>query len=475
MSACPPALWTAREAAAATGGTITGAWHASGVSIDSRTLEPGDLFVALKGPCVDGHDHVGAALASGAAAAVVQRPPAGVAASAPLLRVENALSALQALGAAARERTVARVVAVTGSVGKTGTKEALRLVLGEQAATHANPASYNNQWGVPVSLARMPRNSVYGVFELGMNHPGELAPLARLVRPHVAIVTTVEAVHLAHFNDVEAIADAKAEIFQGLAPQGAVILNRDNAYFSHLAAAARRCGASQILDFGAAPQSWARLVDTVHQAHTSSVSAEIGGEAIAYRIGAPGRHWVLNSLAVLAAVKLLGADLGLAGLALARFSVPEGRGRRLRIVLPQGSFELIDESYNASPVAVRAALAVLAAAEMGTPGRRIAVLGDMLELGPQAPRLHAALTADIAATGVDLVFTAGAHMAYLDAALPPSRRAGHAADSATLAPLVAAAVAPGDVVMVKGSLASRMTEVVAALRRLETPPRAANG
>ena len=475
MSARPAALWTAGEVADATGGTTTGAWHASGVSIDSRTLEPGDLFVALKGPRADGHDHVGEALARGAAAAVVHRPPAGVADGAPLVRVEDALSALQALGAAARARTAARVVAVTGSVGKTGTKEALRLVLGEQAASHANPASYNNQWGVPLSLARMPRDSVYGVFELGMNHPGELAPLARLVRPHVAMVTTVEAVHLAHFSGVEEIADAKAEIFRGLAPQGAVILNRDNAYFDRLAAAARRCGASRILDFGAAPQAWARLVDTVHQAHASSVAAEIGGEAIVYRIGAPGRHWVVNSLAVLAAVKVLGADLGLAGLALARFSVPEGRGRQLRIVLPRGSFELIDESYNASPVAVRAALAVLAAAETGARGRRIAVLGDMLELGPQAPRLHAALAADIAAADVDLVFTAGAHMAHLEAALAPSRRAGHAADSASLASLVAAAVAPGDVVMVKGSLASRMAEVVAALRRLETPPLAANG
>ena len=475
MSARPNALWTAREAAAATGGTTTEGWQASGVSIDSRTLEPGDLFVALEGPRADGHDHVGEALGRGAVAAIVHRPPAGVADGAPLLRVVNAHSALQALGAAARARTAAQVVAVTGSVGKTGTKEALRLVLGEQAATHANPASYNNQWGVPVSLARMPRDSVYGVFELGMNHPGELAPLARLVRPHVAIVMTVEAVHLAHFNDVEAIADAKAEIFQGLAPQGAVILNSDNAYFDRLAAAAGRCDASRILGFGAAPEAWARLVDTVDQPHASSVSAEIGGEAIVYSIGAPGRHWVVNSLAVLAAVKVLGGDLGLAGLALARFSVPEGRGRQRRIVLPQGSFELIDESHNASPVAVGAALAVLAAAETGTQGRRIAVLGDMLELGSQAPRLHAALAADIVARDIDLVFTAGANMAHLNAALPPSRQASHAVDSATLAPLVAAAVAPGDVVMVKGSLASRMGEVVVALRRLETPPMAANG
>ena len=475
MSARSAALWTAGEVGVATGGTTTGKWQASGVSIDSRTLEPGDLFVALKGQRADGHDHVGEALARGAAAAVVHRPPAGVADDAPLVRVEDAFSALQALGAAARARTAARIVAVTGSVGKTGTKEALLRVLGEQAATHANPASYNNQWGVPVSLARMPRDSVYGVFELGMNHPGELAPLARLVRPHVAIVTTVEAVHLAHFNDIEAIADAKAEIFQGLAAQGAVILNGDNAYFDRLAAAARRCGASRILDFGAAPRSWARLVNMVQQGHASRVSAEIGGEAIVFTIGAPGRHWVANSLAVLAAVKVLGADFGKAGLALARVSAPEGRGRHLRIVLPQGSFELIDESYNASPVAVRAALAVLAAAETGARGRRIAVLGDMLELGPHAPRLHAALAADIAAADIDLVFTAGALMAHLEAALPPSRRAGHAADSAALAPLVATAVAPGDVVMVKGSLAGRMAEVVTVLRRLETPPLAVNG
>ena len=475
MSA-PLPLWSAAEAAAATAGAPLDEWVAHGVSIDSRTLVAGDLFVALEGPNTDGHRHVVEALDRGAAAAVVSRRPGALRRGAPLLLVDDTMRALNALGGAARARSSASIIAVTGSVGKTGTKEALKLALGRQGPTHASVASYNNQWGVPVSLARMPRDARYGVFELGMNHPGELGPLARLVRPHVALITTVEAVHLAHFGSIEAIAKAKAEIFEGLEPGGTAILNRDNPHYERLARAAAAHGAGRTFGFGAGPEAWARLIKAAHQADMSCISADIGGQAIVFKVGVPGRHWVMNSIAVLAAVVALGADLGLAGMALAGMAAPEGRGRRHRIAIGGGSFELIDESYNASPVAVRAAFATLAAAETGRQGRRIAVLGDMLELGPEAARLHAALAKDLVAVGIDLAFTAGPDMAHLAAGLPAPVRAGHVDTAAALAPLVVGQVRPGDVVMVKGSLASRMREVVDALLRLDAPPpMAANG
>ncbi len=474
MSAAP--LWTAAEAARATGSRSAGKWRARGVSIDSRTLEDGDLFVALKGPHADGHAFVAEAFEGGAAAAVVSRAIKG-APRGRLLRVADTMAALESLGAAARARTEARVVAVTGSVGKTGTKEALKLAFAAQGPTHANRANLNNQWGVPLSLARMPAASRYAVFELGMNRPGELEPLSRQVRPHAAIVTTVDAVHLEFFDSVAAIADAKAEVFAGVEPGGAAILNRDNPHYQRLAAAAHRAGVERVVSFGAHREATTRLISLALHPNCCCIAAEIEGEAVTYKVGAPGRHWAMNSLAVLAAVKVVGGDLGRAALALAQASPPTGRGARHTVALEGDSFTLLDDSYNASPVAMRAAFAILQGTPIERGGRRIAVLGDMLELGAAAAELHAALAEDIVAAGIDLVFTAGPNMARLHAALPPQRRGVHKDDSAALAPAVCAAVAPGDAVLVKGSLGSGMAVVVTALMALgEAPPlTAANG
>lgn len=469
-------LWNAAEAAAATGGRTPGAWAARGVSIDSRTITPGDLFIALAGPNFDGHDFVAQALARGAAAAVVSRLPDGVSEAGRLLLVDDTMAALNALGRAARERTQAKVVAVTGSVGKTGTKEALKLAFEAQARTHASVASFNNRWGVPLSLARMPRDVEFAVYELGMSRPGELAPLSELVRPHAAIVTTVEAVHLAFFRSVAEIAEAKAEVFTAMAPHGVAILNRDNAHYERLARAARSQGA-RVVAFGSHAEADARLIRVALHPDCCCISAEVCGQPVTYKVAAPGRHWAMNSLAVLAAVRMLDADLGLAALALARMTPPEGRGRRHEVMSGGGPFMLIDDSYNASPVATRAAIANLAGTPTGRRGRRIAVLGDMLELGEAAPGLHAELADDLRGAEIDLVFTAGADMAHLFAALPPDLRGVHAEDSAGLVAAVADAVRPGDAVLVKGSLGSRMAVVVAALLALgeNGPPQAASG
>ena len=419
------ALWTPAELAAATGGTAPGSLQASGVSIDSRTLAKGDLFIALAGPRFDGHEFVASALGAGAGGAMVARVPPGVPGGAPLLTVADTLAGLTALGRAARQRSTARIAAVTGSAGKTGTKDALRLVLSESGKTHASAASFNNHWGVPVSLARMPRDAAFAAFEIGMNHAGEIAPLAKLARPHVAIVTTVEAAHLEFFNSVEEIADAKAEIFTGLVPGGAAILNRDNPHFDRLAAAARAAGA-EVVSFGTAAGADARAERIALLDDCSTVSARVCGDTVTYKVGAPGRHWVLNSLAVLAAVKLLDADIGRAALALARVDPGPGRGRRIKAMVPGGTIEIIDESYNANPASMRAALEVLGRSEVKGRGRRIAVLGDMRELGADSGRLHAELARIAEETGIDLVFTVGEDSEELDSALPKARRAGHA-------------------------------------------------
>ncbi len=469
------ALWTAKAAAAATGGRDGRGWRASGVSIDSRTLVEGDLFVALRGPNFDGHDFALEALTRGAAAAVVSRRPQGVGREAPLLVVQDTTAALVALARAARERTNAKIVAITGSVGKTGTKEAVRLALGRQGSTSANLGNLNNRIGVPLSLARMPQDAVYGVFELAMSRAGEIAPLSELVRPDVAIITTIERVHGEFFASVAEIADAKAEVFAGMSG-GTAILHRDNAYFPWLATAAQAAGVTRIVGFGAHPEATARLIDCELRPTSSRVTAVIERQTVAYTLPIPGRHWVINSLAALAAVEAVGADVAAGAAALARLDALKGRGRHHRVRIGGGSFELFDEAYNASPASMRAALSVLAGARPGKAGRHIAVLGDMLELGADAPRLHAALAPDLVAAGVDLVFTAGPNMAHLDEALPEPMRAGRAASAAELAPQVAAAVRPGDVITVKGSLGSAMAVVVDALLAMNSAlPRAADG
>ncbi len=472
----PFALWTSTEAAAAVAGTSTAEWVASGISIDSRSVDYGELFVALKGPHFDGHDFIADAFKAGAAAAMVDHLPEPLPAGGPLLVVGDTLAGLGRLAAAARQRVAARIVAVTGSVGKTGTKEALKAVLEDQGSTHASGGSLNNQWGVPLSLARMPADTAFGIFEIGMNHAGEITPLVQLVRPHVAVITTVEAVHLEYFDSIRAIADAKAEIFLGLEPGGTAVLNRDNTCFAQLAERARAAGVENIITFGSHPEADVRLVNHAQHASCSCITADICGQAMTYKIGIPGRHWMMNSLGVLAAVRVLGGDLGLAGLSLARLTPQQGRGKRHHLEIKGGLVELIDDSYNASPVSVRAALETLAQAGKSPRGRRVAVLGDMLELGAAAPRLHAELAADIERSGVDLVFAAGAHMRSLYDALPPERRAHHAATSAELMPPLVSALRAGDVVLVKGSYGSRMGAVVEALLKLAAAPaRAANG
>ena len=461
-----PALWTSQEAAEATGGRAEGAWRAEGVSIDSRSLLPGDLFVALQGPTFDGHAFVAAALAGGAAAALVARRPDGLA-GAPLLLVGDTLGGLQDLGRAARARSHAEIVGVTGSVGKTGVKEALLLVLGRQGATHASVGSFNNQWGVPLSLARTPPTARFGVFEMGMNHAGEIALLTRQVRPHVAVITTVEAVHIENFLSVEAIADAKAEIFSGLEQGGTAVLERDNRHFERLRRLAREAGVGRILSFGRSAEADVRLHAAREDSDGTTVEADVRGVPLIYRVGIAGRHWVTNSLGVLAAVHALGADVAAAAAALADLRPSKGRGLRTSVSLLHGRFELIDDSYNASPASMAASFEVLRRSRPADGGRRIAVLGDMLELGADAPALHAGLARGLVENRIDLVFTAGPLMAHLRAALPAGMRAAHCADSATLAPEVAAAVRPGDVISVKGSAASRMRAVVEALLALQ--------
>ena len=472
----PTALWTAAEAVAATGGTTTTDWRCGGISIDSRTAHRGDLFVALAGPRFDGHDFVAAAFSAGAAAALVSHTPERLPEGAPLLVVDDTMAALEALARQARERSAARIAGITGSVGKTGTKEALRLALSTQGLTSASMASLNNYCGVPLSLARMPQQATYGIFEIGMNHAGEIVPLSRMVRPDVAIVTAVEPAHTEFFASLEAVADAKAEIFTGMAPGGSAVLNRDNPFYDRLADAARAHDIDRIIGFGAHERAEVRLLDCTLGAHASDVSAVMDGTRIDYRLGVPGRHWVINSLAVLAAAHALGADAGRAATALANMVALEGRGRRHEVRLGAERFTVIDESYNASPASVRAALETLAAMEPGAGGRRIAVLGDMRELGEQSAALHTALAEMVRANGIDLVFTAGTDMAHLSAALPHKTCGAHAEAADRIASVVMAALRPGDIVTVKGSLASDMRIVVDALLGLGgDEARVANG
>jgi UDP-N-acetylmuramoyl-tripeptide--D-alanyl-D-alanine ligase len=476
MSVSAP--WSVKAMAAAMGAECIGPLPeiVTGISIDSRTVQRGEAFFAIQGEARDGHDFVAAALAAGAGLAVVARAKRrAMPADAPLMVVPDVLAALSDLAQASRARSSARIVAVTGSVGKTGTKEALRLALGQCGTTHASVASYNNHWGVPLSVARMPANTQFAVFEIGMNHAGEITPLTRLVRPHVAIVTAVEPVHLEYFGSLEAIADAKAEIFLGLEPGGAAIINRDNSQYERLHRAASSAGA-RIVSFGEHAEADARVVKMSLQAESSGVEARILGAEVTYKLGAPGRHIVLNSLAVLAAASLVGADLALAALALAGLEPPTGRGQRLTLSLPGGgSALLIDESYNGNPASMRAALALLGQAPIKRDGRRIAVLGDMLELGAASAELHRGLIEPVLAHDIDLVFCAGPLMKELWNALPSERRGGYAESAAALEGQVVGTIADGDAMMVKGSLGSKMGPIVKALTqryRRRTPEQA---
>ena len=463
-----PALWSTRAMAAAmhAHGEEPLPDSVGGISIDSRTLTPGDAFFAIAGDNRDGHDFVEGALKAGAGVAVVAASKrATLPKHASLLVVEDVLEGLRDLARAARARLNGKVIAVTGSVGKTSTKEALRLVLDREGKTHASAASYNNHWGVPLSLARCPGDARFAVFELGMNHAGEIGPLSQLVRPDVAIITTVAPVHLEHFNSVDEIADAKAEIFEGLVPGGTAILNCDIPQFARMSDRAHEARVSRIVSFGESEGADAQLIKCMLQPDNSTVQARILGEELTYKLGAPGRHLVMNSLAVLAAAKIAGADLALSALALAGIQPASGRGTRSTLELPGGSALLIDESYNANPVSMRAAIALLGQAEPGPLGRRIAVLGDMLELGDQSAALHRELAEPLAEHKIDLVFCSGLQMRNLYDALPSNRRGGYASDSSALEPQVLEAVSVGDAIMIKGSFGSKMAPIVKALQR----------
>ncbi|MBW6506357.1 MAG: UDP-N-acetylmuramoyl-tripeptide--D-alanyl-D-alanine ligase [Rhodobacteraceae bacterium] len=467
-------LWTSDEATAATGGRATCRFEATGVSIDSRSLAPGDLFVALK-DMRDGHDFVAAALAAGAAAALVSRIPPGCTEADPLLIVPDVLAALTALGHAGRGRTKAKVIAVTGSVGKTSSKDMLRAVLAAQGAVHAAEASYNNHWGVPLTLARLPRDADFAVVEIGMNHPGEIAPLARLTRPHAALITTVAAAHLEAFDGLDAIAREKATVFEGLEPGGVAVIPSGLPVTSILAAAAA-AHAARVLCFGAGPGDDYRLVSARLADEVTIVQAERAGKPLLFKVQTAGRHFALNALGVLALAEAVGADPAIAALDLGQWQPPVGRGSRQRVYLDivdaALSFELIDDAYNANPASMEAALDVLAAASprdgVGRlrAGRRIAILGDMLELGAGEAALHAAIANHPAMAGIRLVHCVGPRMQALWQALPPGKRGEWHETAASLVARAHHLADAGDVVLVKGSKGTRVSLVVDALRKL---------
>lgn len=458
------ALWTSAEIAAATGGTAYGEFQVSGVEMDSRDVRSGDLFVALQGEAMDGHRFVEKAFASGAAAALVDRPVDG-----PHVLVADTAEALAALAHAARERVSATVIGVTGSVGKTGVKEAIfaSLERSSRGAAHRSIRSYNNHVGVPLTLSRMPPRSTFGVFEMGMSARGEIAHLAGLVRPHVAVVTTIAPAHIESLGSIEGIAEAKAEIFGGLLPGGTAVIPADSPQFEILRDAALAVGA-KVLSFGRADHADLRLLDSIPDASGGSlVTASLNGERLCYTVAEPGEHWVANSACVLAAVHAAGGDLGAAGLALATMGGLKGRGARARIAVPGGHALLVDESYNANPASMRATLTQLGQ----TPAtRRIVVLGAMKELGDFGPAFHAQLLEPLLAADVDYAVLVGEEM------LPLARELGKGLASALGKPLhfahcvnageaIAAleefGLAGGDAVLVKGSNSVGLSRLVA--------------
>ncbi|HEX7820844.1 MAG TPA: UDP-N-acetylmuramoyl-tripeptide--D-alanyl-D-alanine ligase [Sphingobium sp.] len=450
-------LWTAKSVAQATGGSMHGAFHARGVAFDSREVGPGDLFVALKGTQSDGHDHVEKAFAAGAAAAVVDRPVRGA-----HVRVPDTTDALVALGRAARARTQAKIIGVTGSVGKTGTKEALWQALDRKVPgrAHRSVKSYNNHVGVPLSLARMPADSLYGIFEMGMNHAGELSDLTRIVRPHVAIVTAIAPAHIGHFGGLEAIADAKAEIFEGLLPGGTAIIPADSPHAARLYNKAIRF-ADKILTFGFTREADVHVVDEVPSGDGGTmVTARLPGGLVNFRVAAPGRHWVANALAIMAAVEAVGGDLAIAGLALAEMPGLPGRGERRTIAVEGGEILLIDESYNANPASMDATLAQLGEEKAA---RRIVVLGAMKELGDQSDVLHAALARPIGEAGISDAILVGEEMEPLARALEGKLALRHVPDAQTAIDILRPLLRAGDVVLVKGSNSIGLSRLVAAI------------
>lgn len=465
-------LWTGKDAAAATGGELRGDWSVSGVSIDTRTIEPGDLFVALKA-ARDGHDFVAQALEKGAGAALVSRVPEGVDADSPLLIVDDVLAALEDLGRAARARTTARVVAVTGSVGKTSTKEMLRTVLERQGKTHAAEASYNNHWGVPLTLARMPADTDFAVIEIGMSNPGEIEPLARMARPHVALVTTVAPAHLEAFDDLNGIAREKGSIFKGLEPDGIAVINGDLETSSILRDAAK---GFETQSFSATTHGGDHhLIHVVLSPDATICKAKVDGQDYLLKIASVGRHFAMNALAVLVTTRALGGDVTLAARDISHWVPPSGRGTHEAILLdaPEGlTLTLIDDAFNANPTSMAASLEVLAAAQpvdgVGTihNGRRMAILGDMLELGPDEKALHAEIADLPFMDQIDIVHCSGPLMKSLWDRLTGDLQGIYTETADDMAAQVHKLIDAGDVVLVKGSKGSQVSKAVDAIRKM---------
>ena len=466
-------LWTWDEVRRAIGGEASGDVPEvfSGVTFDSREVKGGEIFFAIRGVRMDGHAFAAAALKSGAGVAVVSRADEEMRAAGPLLVVDDTLQALRRLGVAARDRVTGKVIGVTGSVGKTTTKDMLALALSAVGRTHAARASFNNHWGVPLTLARMPRDAEFGIIEMGMNAPGEIADLTALVRPDVAVVTHVAESHIGAFGDLAGIARAKAEIFSGLAEGGQAVINRDAPHYEILETAARAAGAADILSYGTHSEADIRLRAAASRDDCVCVEAEARGLRLAWRVGMPGAHIALNSLAVVGVALATGADLTAVLHRLADMRAPEGRGTRHRLRVQGGEILLIDESYNANPASMRAALAALAEARPGPGGRRIAVLGDMLELGERSAELHAGLAEAVEGAGVDLLYVSGNEMRQLWEAAPARLRAARVEDPRELPDMLRTDLRAGDVVMIKGSLGSRMMPVARALREMFEPSR----
>ncbi len=462
-------MWNVEEIIEATGGVLygNGKWSGCGVSIDSRTIKPGEIFIALTGERFDGHDYLQEVYAKGAAAAVVSQKREGVPDKLPLLEVKDTFSALNDMAVSARNRTQAKIIAITGSVGKTGTKEALAEALRVSGKTHASRGNYNNHLGLPLSMANMPPDADYAIFELGMNHAGEISYLTRLLVPEIAIITAIEPVHLEFFPSVEAIADAKAEIFESMNEDGIVILNRDNQFFDRLKQRAEQYGIRNIAGFGVHEEAQGRMENYRMMEMGSEIEAVIDGTPMVYRIGALGRHWGVISTAVLLTADILKCDLARTAESLANFREPEGRGRLHRIAWKDGYITLIDDSYNASSASMMTAFAKLDDLHrgMGGKGRKIVVLGDMLELGLSARDMHLGLLPGIEQSGIDMVYASGTLMKELYDMLPPQKQGKYMADAGGLIPSLMKTVEAGDVVLVKGSHGSRMHTVAEALKK----------
>lgn len=460
-------LWTTSDLMAAMHGRPMGNLPEgiTGISIDSRSLGKGEAFFAIKGDRVDGHDYAGIAMANGATLLVVSEAklPALGRLNAPMIVVDDVLDAMVRLGCAARDRSAAKIIAVTGSVGKTTTKEMLRHMLEPSGRVHASVASFNNHWGVPLTLSRMPENTDFGIFEIGMNHADEIRPLVRMVRPHVAIITTIAAAHLGNFKDLEEIAAAKAEIMEGLVDDGHVILNRDNEQFAMLEKAANALGVAHVHSFGSSAKADFRMVEYAGGSEGGTLWAALDNKTLEIPMGAPGRHIAENALAALGAASLTGADMDAAIAALATLQPEKGRGARHRLPIGQGTFVLIDESYNANPASMRAAILLLKDTALPEGGRRIAILGDMLEMGESSGAVHAGLAAPLLEAGITDIWLAGPEMAHLRDALPDGTHVEHRPLVDELKEFALGSIAAGDVVMIKSSKGTGCGRIVSAL------------